>query len=376
MFSVEGQYDDNIFFADTDETGDFSTVLSPGLRIARSGERMTFSAEYEAGFGFYAHNPERNNISHSGLVNLGFADLGPGLLHQAHLDLMDNLVITQRLIDYRIDNPSLGGEAIITKPSTATSNTSSATFSTPLSEHLKASTNYTWSYTRYNQSTLINNNSQDISAELTDTVGPRVILGATYSLRILEYDDPNPSQRKTTLNAVEASINVVVTQTVDASLDLGATYFQTTHNTEPTGSFTITKHMQHTEASASYRRSIGSGGGAFSQPTTSETVSAEITRTMSDYMHASLSGSFDDYRGTGTDQGQAYVYSGTMLITYRIASWLEATAQYRHLAQQSTVNSITTNVRDNLVLVVLSGTWQWGGAAPEAEQIPQAGGNP
>jgi hypothetical protein len=58
------EYNDNIFYEEEDEVEDVINRVSPGLAIRVPGTRAELELAYEAGFEFFAKNPDWNNIEH------------------------------------------------------------------------------------------------------------------------------------------------------------------------------------------------------------------------------------------------------------------------------------------------------------------------
>ena len=71
-FTLLEEYTSNLFYTNTNVKEDFITTASPGLsfRAVESREaRIGLDLDYALGLVFYAHNSERNYVSHTGTLN-------------------------------------------------------------------------------------------------------------------------------------------------------------------------------------------------------------------------------------------------------------------------------------------------------------------
>jgi hypothetical protein len=70
--SLLEEYTSNVFLTKTNPQEDFLTTISPGLAFMATENReapMGLDLDYELGLVFYAHNSERNYVSHAGRLN-------------------------------------------------------------------------------------------------------------------------------------------------------------------------------------------------------------------------------------------------------------------------------------------------------------------
>ena len=355
--SAAEMFDDNVFLSETNEEGDFITILSPSVRLSRRGDQLTVSTGYRALLEFYAHNPDQNNTTHIGDVNVSATGFGPGLLEHASLALTDTFTSTQRLVNFPAAGAPVGNEGVITQPNTTLNNMASATFTLPLSDNLSGSVSYNWSFTRYKLPSLIDNAMQDATAQFSDQVTSRLGLGMTYSYHVLTYEVQGQQRRA----AHELTLNANTTFSPSLSLDchIGEAYFSDTNSLETIGAATLTKHFQYTTASVGYNRSISSGGGLFGEPTVGQFFTVVITRPMGEYASASLTGTYADQQSTGAATSRNKSFNLTATSQYAITRWLTTVATYQHMAQRSTAPSVPpTNLRDNIIAIALNGTWE------------------
>ena len=63
IFITETQYTDNLFTTRSDKRSDWVTTLSPGLVSSFSRPRFNYELEYQAGFVYHLHHPERDYTS-------------------------------------------------------------------------------------------------------------------------------------------------------------------------------------------------------------------------------------------------------------------------------------------------------------------------
>jgi hypothetical protein len=355
--SAAETYDDNISLEETNEESDFTTTLSPSVRLLRLGDRLTFSASYQAHVAFYAHNADSNNTSHTGQSSLGVIGLGPGLLQHARLELATSFTATERLVNFPAPGDLVGNGGVITKPNTTLSNRSSATLSMPFTDSLSGSTSYTRSFIKFRNPSLIDSTTQEVAAGFAYQFTSKITLGSEYTYRVIEFDVQGQNRR--VAHEVGVTMAATLTQTLDLNLRAGETYFTNTNIAETVGAATLTKHFQHTEGSIGYTRSISSGGGLFGEPTLSQLVTVVITRAMGERAGASISGVYANNQPTGSQPGHSQSFNISASAHYSVTQWMQITGVYQHMAQQATGDTGTTaNIRSNTIGVALNGTWE------------------
>ncbi|MBI3622073.1 MAG: hypothetical protein HY208_07810 [Nitrospirae bacterium] len=388
--AVTEKYDDNIGMTEANETGDFVTTLLPGVRVYRVSDRLTVSASYHANMEMYTNHHDANGISHLALAETTMTGFGGGRLEKAQLRISDAYTDTERLADYPAQGAVIGNGGVITPPTPTIRNSLSAIFSMPLTDTLRGEAGYTRSFTRYDQSDLIDSSSQEVTASLTDQFTPRITMGLSYTFSISNFDIPagsttSQNSENPASHAGDLSMAVIVSPTVNVGLRVGEVYFSDSSEIQTTGSASINKRFQYADTLISYTRTFSSGSGIYSQPSIDDSVTAAISRAMGEHAHAALTGSYDSSRATGSGHGHAHSFGVAASVNYNIARWLLASAIYRHTAQQAVLDSIdvntqlpaTMNVRDNTVTVMLTGTWEWGTPAPAAQPPAQEqGANP
>ena len=95
--SVQEEYTDNLFYGKTNTVEDYITTISPGLGFSSTENKDVkygLDLDYAPGFVFYAHNSERNYISHAGTLNTWYT-FGRGLTFR----LWDNIYQSQNPLE-------------------------------------------------------------------------------------------------------------------------------------------------------------------------------------------------------------------------------------------------------------------------------------
>ncbi len=371
--SVTERYDDNIFLCcsstQTVQKGDFSTTLSPGLRLVRLGEQLKFTSSYRADLDLYPSRSYRNTVSQTGQIGLTVLSLGPGLLQHANFDMTDSFTATDRLVNFPNQGTFAGNDGVVTPSGTTLTNTSSATLSSHLTDNLSASTSYNRTFTRFNTTGLVDTITQEVAASFSERITPRITLGSIYSFHILDFQIQGRNRQYT--HQLSIFMDATVTPTIDLGLQAGEAYFIDDHSHSTVGSATLTKRFEYTEATVGYTRSVNTGGGLFSQPTRSQTAAAQIRRVMGERADAILAGSYSDQRSVTAQSGTVKSLILSASANYRINQWLKASSTYRHISQHATAqDGSTINIRDNTIVLTLNGTWEGGGPIQTNESGP------
>jgi hypothetical protein len=371
--SVTERYDDNIFLCcsstETTQKGDFLTTLSPGLRLMRLGEQLKFTSSYRANLDLYPSRSYRNTVSQTGQIGLTVLSLGPGLLQRANFDLTDSFTATDRLVNFSAQGNQPANNGVVTQTGTTLTNTGSATLSFPFTDNLSASASYNRSFTRFNAPGLVDTATQEATASFSDRVTPRISAGAIYSFNILDFQVRGGGGQYT--HELSIFINTIVTQTINLGLQAGEAYFTENNSHATIGSATLTKHFEYIEATASYTRSVSTGGGLFTQPTRSQTASAQIRRVIGERADALLSGSYSNQRSVSAQSGTVKSLIVSASVNYRILQWLQASSTYRRIDQRATAqDGSAVNIRDNTIVLTLNGTWEGGTSMQTNESGP------
>lgn len=354
---VTGRADDNVFLTESNEKFDFSTSLVPSVGVIRRSHRLELSARYTGDFQLFTHYQKLNNSSHTGRIEMVVRELGPKLLQQASFSVNDSVILTERQATTLFEGDLVGNEGVITEPNNTLSHRTSATFMLPLTSSLQSSISYVRSSSRYESPSLIDSTTQEASMSVSSPLTQRLTLGVGYLYRTIDFEIQN--QPKSVQHEGFITTSIVLSPTMDLDLRAGEDYFGDTNQFETVGAATLTKRFQTSEASLGYTRTIASGGGAFSDPTIRQYVTAVITRTMGENASAALTGVYMHHKSTNpTNPGLTESYRLSATVTYTIYQWLAALASYNHLSQRSSDLNNVSSLRNNTFTVALNGTWE------------------
>ena len=393
--SISEQYDDNVFLSsgpddpNIPERSDLVTTLSPAVTISRTGERLTFTANYTPGLQLYSKFSKLNNLSHTGQINLTVVGLGRGFLQQAKLDIREAASYSKQQADSQLDGEPLGADSIRTRRTDTWRNSLSATLTLPFTASFSGAVSYTNRITIFEDSALIDTMGHNMSVNLKKQLTNRTIVNTAYSFQLFEFDSDRqvnhalstgitstPTPALTVGLSAGASYSpdgdhvvpigsaTVTTQFQSVSMSANVSYSQVGDQTALTGSATVTKQFQYTSASVSYSRDVSSaGGGFFRDLATSQSTGITLTRAMGERANVSLSSEYRDVRSR-TQTGVTRSFSVATAINYVLTSWLRATAAYHHFAQRTFISESASvpgepvpDFRNNRVTLTFTGTW-------------------
>ncbi len=367
--SVAEQVNDNVFLRpggpppllptdpDLRERLDSVTTLSATLRIQRKGDRLTVDARYRPEVNLYAKYDDLNSVSHRGVATLKIVGLGPGLLQQAQLDLSDAVTLsTKKLGALETTTTPPAPFTVDTGRTDTLRNTASAALLLPFTDAVSATLGYSHSINEYEDMTLIDSIEQTVSVSLSNRLSERTTVSGTYSAHRFDFEGVD-----TTSHSLTAGLASAHSPTLRTNVGVGASYQQDDDLLNATGSASITKKFQYTTASAAYSRGVGSsGGGLFDKPTTTQTVTVSIVRTMGERAEGMLAAEYGDVRSS-SPSATIRSYSADAGVSYRATRWLTVRTAYRHSTQHGNATALVPGTdpefRVDTFTITLTGTW-------------------
>src|SRR5215471_3260893 len=301
--SLGSSYDDNIFNASSDTTGEFAFTALPHIAFDLSRSRLRFKTEYAAGVTVHQRLSSQNNGAHDLAADFDYR-LSPHIT----LSLRENFAITNGFMNQAPSDLSTNGNGILQQPNSyvvtpianETSNNGSAQLSYQFGAGSMVGVSGSSFISRYRDvpagSSLLDTTSGSFAGFYAHRVTPRNWVGVRYGLQRFNFD---PVSEQSTTQSILYFHTIYLKRNLELAFFAGPEYTELDGHTvspvvhlpyvllvsTPTtngdwnvaAGSSLSWQGQRTAAQAQFVRRISDGGGL--QATVNlNAVSGEISR--------------------------------------------------------------------------------------------------
>ncbi len=352
--SISGEYTDNLFFSETDKKSDFSTIVSPAMKIDFTSRHVTLNVGYRGSAIFYSQNSQADGYFQSLAFDIDF----PGLNRQIRglkVKFIERVSFSPELNAYSFGDPNLTqeerfsqvlqeGEGIQGDRVDTFRNVAGVELSYSWTQNFETTATYTNVITRYSGSAI-----EDTEVNVTTLDGTyhyqvtsRTEWKARYGVAASFGDN---QERDALIHQVSVGVEHQVTRLLSVNGDIGVSFVEG-ESPEMLFEAGITKRYRKGILSLQYTSNVVAGLGVIQGAVRRESVVGEATRSIGEVTTSYLQVGYANNRSFEANRIDVSTYTVQTGVSTRLLSWLQGMISYSYLKQRDQGNFSENGVRN------------------------------
>ncbi len=364
-FSVSEEYNDNLFFSETDQDAGLVTAVSPSIGISYTSKNFSLSTQYTASALFYSYTPLEDKLYHSLSI-----DLDIPLLNR-QIKGVEVSVIEEMSVSPGLPGISLGGgegaeaqkrrqnlpqgtgQGVELDRTDTFQNQAGILLLYDYSRYLSLSSSYSHVYTRFSGSQFSDRNAHytTVGAVYNRSISPRTSWNGLYDTAWTTGDAEDKL-----IHTLKMGMEYRLTRLVTAKGDAGFSYFED-ESPKPVFSGELSKRFQSGDMSVRYSSRVSTGLGVIRSVTENQSVVGTVNKKFSERMNAYLQVSHSKNKAVSTNEVDVTTFKGDAGFFVQLLEWLNGELVYSYLKQDSQEGSLLGQDGErNLVTFSLTAT--------------------
>ena len=370
---IAERYDSNLLFTPGRNLEDYVTTISPQVKLAHKNQWVEGTIGGGATGEVYVNNPGLNYVGGNGSVELNLDRAMNALLPGLRLNLSDMIRYTPELPAFAA--PTSGNqvsEAFVqglqARRANSFTNAAKVEASYFFSQSMGLTSTYTDRRTRFGRAIgtqpgaavgeFINTNFQTLTSGLVGMPSLADTISLLYQYQKATFPDLGRGAREFSTQGAIARWSRLITPTLQATVEGGFTVINSSNDVNPIGAASLQWQGQYTSLQLSYSRAVVPSMLFAATPLLSQSVTAAVSRRLSEPLSLSLSGSYAVNQSVPDSSLIRFEsYRVMPSLEYTIGPSLTATLSYTHSEFTRNFTGRSTEFDRNMVMLSLMAKW-------------------
>jgi len=370
---IAERYDSNVFFVPGTKLEDYVTTISPNLKLAHKNQWLEGTIGGGATGEVYVNNPGLNYVGGNGSIELNLDRAMNALLPGLRLNMSDTIRYTPQppafaapLTGNQISEAFVQG--IQARRANSFTNAAKVEASYFFSQSMGLTSTYTDRRIRFGRPVstptgvvggeFINTNFQTLTSGLVGTPSPADTISLLHQYQKAQFPDLGRGGRGFSTQGAIARWSRLITTALQATVEGGFNVISSSGDVNPIAGASIQWSGQYTTLHLSYSRAVVPSMLFASTPLLSQSVTAAVSRRLSEPLSLSLSGSYAVNESVPDSSLLRFEsYRVMPSLDYKISQILMATLSYTHSEFTRNFTGRSAEFDRNMVMLSLTAEW-------------------
>ncbi len=362
-FSLSENYNDNIFFSETNQDAGFVSTISPSLKLAYSSKNVSLSMRYTASAQFYSYSSAEDSLFHSLSFDLDIPFLNRRI-KGVEVRVIEEMSFSpglpavalgggedQASLERRRELPQGTGQGIQLGKTDTFQNQAGILLLYDWSTRFTLTSSYINVITRFSGEQFEDRNAHQtkLGGVYRYDLSTRTAWTGSYGAAWTTGDGNDQL-----IHSLQTGLDHRLSKLVTVRGEVGVSFFEG-ESLEPTFSGEIFKRYQSGNMSLRYSRGVSTGLGVVRSVTRSQSIVGSASRRLSERIDSYLEANYSTNKSVSGNEVDLTILSGEVGMSVLLLEWLSAGFNYSHLRQDS--NSVSVLGGDgerNVVSVTLT----------------------